>query len=300
MPARIKIDQVGLPPGTPGVARTDGLDTGATVTLENVGSEGLTEFRLLWGPPDDTTAEMTLGPTGDPDVWTFAPTAGSYGTYIIELVENGIALERRIFGVRTPGKGLLIPGLNEAASKTASWLNDGSDQIELSQNNAVDFLDPDLNDLTYAGWWRATHELYRAVEEGVGAPGPTGPTGPAGEAGASGAPGAQGPTGATGQAGAVGSPGPAGADGNDGNDGAQGATGGTGPQGATGPQPTGYAETFAAASSWTVNHNLGRYPAGCSVHSLGGLIVDAEIQHMSVNQIIVRFDAPMAGAVELI
>jgi hypothetical protein len=168
MPARIKIDQVGLPPGTPGVARTDGLDTGALVTLENVGSEGVTEFRLLWGPPDDTTARASLAPTVNPDIWTFSPSAGCYGTYLVELVENGVSLERRTFGIRTPSKRLLIPALNERGSREASWQNDGSDQIELSQNNAVDFDDVALNALNYAGWWRAEHELYRAVEEAGG------------------------------------------------------------------------------------------------------------------------------------
>jgi hypothetical protein len=170
MATRIKIDQAGLAPGVAGVSRTDGLETGALVTLENVGSEGVTEFRLLWGPPDDTTAENSLAPTDNPDVWTFTPTAGCYGTYRIELIENGVSLEKRVFGVRTPIKGLLIPALNERGSRAASWANDGTDQIELSENNAVDFPDPILNPLSYSGWWRAEHELYLAVEGGSGLP----------------------------------------------------------------------------------------------------------------------------------
>ena len=37
MPAQMRIDQAGLPLGAAGFARTDGLDTGALVTLTNVG-----------------------------------------------------------------------------------------------------------------------------------------------------------------------------------------------------------------------------------------------------------------------
>src|SRR5690606_29124126 len=164
MASRIKIDQAGLPAGVAGVSRTDGLATGALVTLTNVGAEGVTQFRLLWGPPNDTTAESSLAATGDPDVWTFSPTAACYGSYLIALFENGVELERRVFGVRTPNRKLLIPALNEQASRQASWTNDGPDQQELSQNNATDFTDPYLNGLNYAGWWRSQQELYLALE----------------------------------------------------------------------------------------------------------------------------------------
>lgn len=96
MPAQIRIDQEGLPEGTPGVSRTDGLDTGALVTLTNTGSGSTTAFRLLWVPPGDTTAVATLEPTDDPRVWTFAPTPGVYGSYRVELVENqGLTTERK-------------------------------------------------------------------------------------------------------------------------------------------------------------------------------------------------------------
>src|SRR6185503_4834384 len=169
---QIKIDQAGLPPGSPGVARTDGLAGGELVTLEHVDPGGATQFRLLWGPPDDTTARASLAPTGDPEVWTFSPT---FGTYIIELLQDGLPVERRIFGVRTPAKRLLIPALNEKASKFASWVNDGPDQVLLSQDNAVDYDDPALDALPYAGWWRSQHELYLAVERALGAAGAQGP-----------------------------------------------------------------------------------------------------------------------------
>lgn len=197
---RLRFDQVGLPPGVAGQSRTDGLATGAVVTLTNVDADGLTSFRLLWGPPNDSTARSTLAATGGPDVWTFTPTVAAYGEYLVELLEDGLPVEQRIFGVRLPTTGLLIPALNERASKTASWINDGDDQVELSQNNATDFGNADLDALAYAGWWRSQHQLYTCVE-GLAAGGGAGATGPAGP------PGPEGPQGEPGDAGP---PGPAG------------------------------------------------------------------------------------------
>lgn len=168
MPLRIKISQVGLPAGTPGVSRTDGLATGALVTLEDVEGTGNSSFHLLWGPPADTNSLASLAPSVDPDIWTFTPTAGLYDTFLIELREHGVPVERRIFGIRTPNQHLLIPALNERASRHASWDNDGTDEIELSENNAVDFPDTSLNAYAYAGWWRSLRELYAVVEAGTG------------------------------------------------------------------------------------------------------------------------------------
>src|SRR5688572_26906760 len=168
MTARIKISQAGLSAGVAGVSRTDGLATGALVTLEDVSGTGLSTFHLLWGPPEDTTAEASLAATVDPDVWTFSPTAACYGSYLIELRQDGVPVERRIFGVRTPANQLLIPALNERASRHASWVNDGPTQVELSENNAVDFPDANLNAVAYAGWWRSLRELYEVVELGTG------------------------------------------------------------------------------------------------------------------------------------
>jgi hypothetical protein len=244
---QLKIGQAGLPPGTPGRSRTDGKADGALVTLENVDPNGVTTIRLLWGPPDDTTAAPSLAPTGA-DVWTFSPTAGCYGTYLIELLEDGLPVDCRILGIRTPSKHLLIPAFNEVASKFASWVNDGDDQVALSQNNATDYANAALDALPYAGWWRSQHELYRAVESagGVGPTGPTGPTGPiseplyygdtgaTGDTGAAGATGLQGIAGAPGDTGSPGAAGPPGVDGATGSTGATGATGDTGPAGAAG------------------------------------------------------------------
>jgi len=166
--ARIKIDQVGLPAGVAGRARTDGLQTGDIVTLTDVAGVGNSTFHLLWGPPDDPVAEASLAPTGNPNVWEFEPNSGSEGSYLIELRESGDPVERRVFGIRTAANHLLIPALNERASRHAGWDNDGADQSELSDNNAIDYADASLNAVPYAGWWRSLSELYRVVEAGIG------------------------------------------------------------------------------------------------------------------------------------
>lgn len=168
MTARIKISQAGLSAGVAGQSRTDGLATGALVTLEDVSGTGLSTFHLLWGPPEDTTAEASLAATGDPDIWTFSPTAAAYGSYEVELRVSGVPVERRIFGVRTPANHLLIPALNERASRHAGWANDGADQIDLCEQNANDFPLTVLNSFRYAGWWRSLYELYKVVEAGTG------------------------------------------------------------------------------------------------------------------------------------
>lgn len=168
MAARIKIDQAGLSAGVAGKSRTDGLDGGELVTLEDVGGTGNSTFHLLWGPPEDTDAKSSLAATVDPNIWTFSPTPAAYGSYVIELRDNDVPIERRIFGIRTPANALLIPALNERASRHAGWHNDGADQIELCEQNADDFPLSELNSLRYAGWWRSLYELYRIVEFGTG------------------------------------------------------------------------------------------------------------------------------------
>jgi len=70
-----------------------------------------------------------------------------------------------------------------------------------------------------------------------------------------------------------------------------------GPRGASGPAGNGAAhdQTFSAAASWTVNHNLGRRPAAVRVLSDGGIEVIAEIIEISTNQLIVQFAVPQSG-----
>lgn len=164
MPASMRIDQAGLPVGTPGQARTDGLDTGALVTLTSVGGGTTHAFRLLWVPPEDTTAVPTLLQTG-PTTWTFSPTPGVWGSYRVELVvDAGLSTESRqvrIFGVRLPVSGTLIPAANEAADPAATLLNAGGATIARSENNEP--FGPFVAGSSW-GWWRALRDLYAYVE----------------------------------------------------------------------------------------------------------------------------------------
>lgn len=50
------------------------------------------------------------------------------------------------------------------------------------------------------------------------------------------------------------------------------------------------------ASEWIVNHNLGRSPAS-EVRSLAGAVIDADVLHISINQLRVDFTMPVAGTV---
>lgn len=48
------------------------------------------------------------------------------------------------------------------------------------------------------------------------------------------------------------------------------------------------------ATTWTVNHNLGTRPA-VEVRTVGGMVVIAEVQHVSANQCVIYLAAAMAG-----
>lgn len=50
----------------------------------------------------------------------------------------------------------------------------------------------------------------------------------------------------------------------------------------------------SAASTWTINHNLGRNPS-VTVLSPGGIEVEAQVNHTSLNQTVVQFKLPYAG-----
>lgn len=167
MVAQLTIDQAGLAPGAPGVARTDGKADGSLVTLTNTGEGATTAFRLLWTPPGDVNAVGSLAATEeDPKVWTFSPTPERYGTYEVELIENaGLTSEkreRRAFVVRTPHLGLVIPACNERGDKSGSLAETGD--ASLVDNNAEDDPDPDLAALNWAGWWRQQHSLIMGVD----------------------------------------------------------------------------------------------------------------------------------------
>lgn len=75
-------------------------------------------------------------------------------------------------------------------------------------------------------------------------------------------------------------------------------TGFQGPKGDQGPPGDGsyrYQHVQSvAATTWTVNHNLGSRP-NVGVYSSGGVEVVAEVVHASDNQVLVYFDAAFAG-----
>lgn len=177
MVAQMRIDQVGRPLGTPGFARTDGLATGALVTLTSTGGGTTHKFELLWVPPTDTVAVGSLTPTG-PTTYTFTPQAARYGTYRIQLiVDEGLSTESRsvrIFGIRTPNLGLLIPAANEVADPSATILNVTSALIGRSENNEA--YTPFLAGSPF-GWHKALQDIILALDSVSGGGGP--PTGPA-------------------------------------------------------------------------------------------------------------------------
>lgn len=51
------------------------------------------------------------------------------------------------------------------------------------------------------------------------------------------------------------------------------------------------------ARVWTVNHNLGHEPASVTVLSVGRLEILAEVERVSVNQLLVKLAAPARGSV---
>lgn len=55
----------------------------------------------------------------------------------------------------------------------------------------------------------------------------------------------------------------------------------------------------APATVWTINHNLGFWPS-VSIVDTGGFEIEADVRHMSVNQVVVVFAIPLAGVARLI
>jgi hypothetical protein len=168
MPAIMTIDQVGLPAGLAGFARTDGLATGALVTVTSVGGGSTSLVNLLWVPPTDTTAIASLVQTG-PTTWEFLPTALVYGTYRIELItDEGLPTESRqirSFVIRTPNLGLIIPAANEIADNEATLLNNTLATIDRSEQNEA--FAPFVTGSSW-GWWRAMSEMIMALDAGGG------------------------------------------------------------------------------------------------------------------------------------
>lgn len=106
-------------------------------------------------------------------------------------------------------------------------------------------------------------------------------------------PGKPGPRGAPGQRGERG---PKGYDGLPGEPGPPGAAGAIGPPGPAGGAP--YEHVQATPSdTWIVNHNLGRAPGAVRLVTTGGVEFDAEIVHVSANEVRVYLAAPAIGRV---
>jgi hypothetical protein len=56
----------------------------------------------------------------------------------------------------------------------------------------------------------------------------------------------------------------------------------------------------SAAATWTVNHNLGRWPAAVTVVTNGGAEIVAEVTHVTTAQLTVRFASAFAGRARII
>ena len=72
-----------------------------------------------------------------------------------------------------------------------------------------------------------------------------------------------------------------------------------GPQGPAGSGSAYIHTQGSAATTWTINHNLGFRP-GVTVLSVGGMEVEAEVTHATVNQTLVNFVVATAGSARLV
>ncbi len=143
MTAVLLLDQAGLPAGSSGFARTDGLITGALVTVQSVGIATTHEARILTLDERDTTSLGSFTQISqDPPTWTFSPTAGVDGMIRIELVtDRGLASEDRqvrVFGIRD-ANGLLFPSYGLLSDPLANHpdLADAQKLLEFIQANEL-------------------------------------------------------------------------------------------------------------------------------------------------------------------
>lgn len=51
----------------------------------------------------------------------------------------------------------------------------------------------------------------------------------------------------------------------------------------------------APLDTWTVNHNLGYFPTSVTVSTAGGVEVDAGVENVTVNQLLIKTSQPFAG-----
>lgn len=168
MAAIIKIDQAGLPAGVAGKSRSDGLATGALVTIASMGAGAVHALELLWVPDDDATVVASLVQTS-PTTWTFAPQALRYGTYRLRLTVDGVS-NVRTYSIRTPKRGLRIPALNEVASKLASLPQAALSAAALAALRQSSEFNEDTPGSVpfaagnYGGWYSALRELFLAAD----------------------------------------------------------------------------------------------------------------------------------------
>ncbi len=177
MPAIIQIDQVGLvPAGTPGKSRSDGLLTGALVTITSTGGGTTHALNLLWIPDGDQgTPASFLNPT--PTTWTFAPTVNSPGTYRIELDVDGDVQVREL-RMRTSLLGLILGAMNETGDPAATLLNQGAPVIAASEDNEDELtMPPALSGLeqsaapspflggNFGAWYRKLRDMAIQIED---------------------------------------------------------------------------------------------------------------------------------------
>lgn len=93
----------------------------------------------------------------------------------------------------------------------------------------------------------------------------------------------------------VGLVGPAGAVGPQGSPGPQGEEGPQGPQGPAGSGDLSYTHNqIAASTTWTINHNLNKFPA-ISVVDSGGNVVAGDYQYVDPNTIVLNFTVAFSG-----
>ena len=171
MTAQITFDQTGLPAGVPGRARTDGLDTGALVTISN-GSGNPCRCELWWYPPDDSGVAASLTQVA-PNQWTIQPTATTYGEYAVRMIEDEGTLNEtediKIFGIRYPSSGLLITALNSRGDLTVNRASSTAQKTLAAQLSFNNEPLPDDPTIDYANWWQQQRELYSVVDATVDA-----------------------------------------------------------------------------------------------------------------------------------
>lgn len=179
MAAVILLDQVGLPAGSPGFARTDGLNTGAKVTVQSVGAATTHEARLLTFPESDDTVAGSWTQT-NPTTWEFSPKAGIDGCYRVEIVtDRGLASQARtvkVFGIRD-ANGYLFPSFGLLADLMANRpdLSDPAKLVEYIKASELNEPNATFPAGYPFGWHREVDAILRGLVAGGGGGGYLGP-----------------------------------------------------------------------------------------------------------------------------